>query len=105
MIKISLLFLPILIPFIASIIIKALGGNKKLRELTIIVAPFVTLLSVIKLYSLDYGVKLVLFEIMPNLEIAFSIEPLGLLFATIISVLWIIASLYSIGYMNAHKEP
>ena len=105
MIKISLLFLPILIPFIASIIIKALGGNKKLRELTIIVAPFVTLLSVIKLYSLDYGVKLALFEIMPNLEIAFSIEPLGLLFATIISVLWIIASLYSIGYMNAHKEP
>lgn len=105
MIEISFLFLPILIPLIASIVIKLLGKNKKLQELIIFIAPFITLLSVIKLYSFDYGAKLVLFEIMPNLEIAFSIEPLGLLFATIISILWIIASIYSIGYMNAHKEP
>ena len=45
-----------------------------------------------------------LFEVIPNLMIAFDIEPLGMLFATIASGLWIINSLYSIGYMRGTQE-
>ncbi len=41
---------------------------------------------------------------LPGLPIAFLVEPLGLLFALIASFLWIINSLYSIGYMRAHHE-
>lgn len=45
-----------------------------------------------------------LFQVLPGLAIAFSVEPLGLLFALVASGLWIVNSLYSIGYMRANGE-
>ena len=45
-----------------------------------------------------------LFEIFPGLEIAFRLEPLGLLFALVASGLWIVTTCYSIGYMRANDE-
>ena len=41
---------------------------------------------------------------LPGLSIAFEIEPLGMLFALIASGLWIITTLYAIGYMRGHHE-
>lgn len=43
-------------------------------------------------------------EIVPELQIAFGLEPLGLLFALVASGLWVVTSIYSIGYMRAHHE-
>lgn len=43
-------------------------------------------------------------ELMPGVEIAFRVEPLGMLFAALASGLWIINSVYSIGYMRGNKE-
>lgn len=43
-------------------------------------------------------------QVMPGLSIAFSVEPLGMLFAALASGLWLINSLYSIGYMRGNKE-
>ncbi len=43
-------------------------------------------------------------EIMPGIDIAFRVEPLGMLFAALASGLWIVNSLYSIGYMRANRE-
>ena len=43
-------------------------------------------------------------ELVPGIEIAFRVEPLGMLFAALASGLWIINSLYSIGYMRGNKE-
>lgn len=43
-------------------------------------------------------------QIMPGLVIAFKVEPLGMLFAALASGLWIINSIYSIGYMRGNKE-
>lgn len=45
-----------------------------------------------------------LFDIVPGLEITFNIEPLGMMFACLASGLWIINSIYSIGYMRGNKE-
>jgi multicomponent Na+:H+ antiporter subunit D len=39
------------------------------------------------------------------LELSLQVEPLGLLFALVASSLWIVNSIYSIGYMRAHDEP
>ncbi|MEO0327099.1 MAG: monovalent cation/H+ antiporter subunit D family protein [Pseudomonadota bacterium] len=47
---------------------------------------------------------LTLFSIMPGLDIAFAVEPLGLLFAMIASGLWCVTHLYAIGYMRGNKE-
>ncbi len=43
-------------------------------------------------------------EVLPGLDLAFSVEPLGMLFALIASGLWIVNSLYSIGYMRGNNE-
>jgi multicomponent Na+:H+ antiporter subunit D len=43
-------------------------------------------------------------ELLPGVEIAFRVEPLGMLFAALASGLWIVNSLYSIGYMRGNKE-
>ena len=46
----------------------------------------------------------VLADVLPGIAIAFSVEPLGMLFAALASGLWIINSLYSIGYMRGNNE-
>ena len=46
-----------------------------------------------------------LLEIVPGLVLAFAVEPLGMLFALVAGSLWIVNSIYSIGYMRANDEP
>ena len=46
----------------------------------------------------------VLFRILPGIELAFRVDAFGLLFALGASLLWILTSFYSIGYMRSLKE-
>ena len=48
--------------------------------------------------------QLVLFRILPGIEFAFRVDAFGLLFAGGASLLWILTSFYSIGYMRSLKE-
>ncbi len=48
--------------------------------------------------------RLDLLEVLPGLDLAFEVEPLGMLFALVASGLWIVTTLYSIGYMRGHHE-
>jgi multicomponent Na+:H+ antiporter subunit D len=43
-------------------------------------------------------------EMLPGFEISFTVEPLGMLFALVASGLWILTTIYSIGYMRGHHE-
>ena len=43
-------------------------------------------------------------EMLPGLEIAFVVEPLGMLFALVSRSLWIVTTVYSIGYMRYQKD-
>jgi multicomponent Na+:H+ antiporter subunit D len=43
-------------------------------------------------------------QLMPGLQLSFSIEPLGMIFALVASFLWIITTVYAIGYMRSHHE-
>lgn len=45
-----------------------------------------------------------MFTAMSGAPIAFRAEPLGAMFAVLASGLWLVNSLYSIGYMRGHKE-
>ena len=47
---------------------------------------------------------LVLFRILPGIELAFSVDSFGLLFAAGASLLWIATTFYSIGYMRSLDE-
>jgi multicomponent Na+:H+ antiporter subunit D len=44
-------------------------------------------------------------EVLPGMRLAFAVEPLGMLFALIAGSLWLVNSIYSIGYMRANNEP
>jgi len=43
-------------------------------------------------------------EILPGIHIAFQVEPLGMMFAALASGLWLVNSIYSIGYMRGNRE-
>ncbi|MGH8129603.1 MAG: proton-conducting transporter membrane subunit, partial [Steroidobacteraceae bacterium] len=45
-----------------------------------------------------------LFEFLPGTGFAFHAEPLGVGFALVVSFLWFVTVLYSIGYMRVHGE-
>jgi multicomponent Na+:H+ antiporter subunit D len=45
-----------------------------------------------------------LLEVVPGVTLGFEVEPLGLLFALVASLLWPVTSLYAIGYMRGHHE-
>lgn len=94
-------------PIVGAVLIALSGHWPNLRE-TITMMTAATLFALVaSLYPLVMNggrPSVVIGEMLPGLSIAFSVEPLGLLFAMIASFLWIINSLYSIGYMRANKE-
>lgn len=49
--------------------------------------------------------ELFLLQMFPGIALGFRVEPLGMLFALVASGLWIVNSVYSIGYMRGNSEP
>jgi multicomponent Na+:H+ antiporter subunit D len=51
------------------------------------------------------GLRFELLAWFPGLTLAFALEPVGLLFATVAAVLWPVTTLYSIGYLRGNGQP
>ena len=99
--------LTILIPLLGAGVIGMLSRWPNLRETASVVSAGLLLIVVLSLLdSVEAGerVGLVVFETFPNAPIALEAEPLGMLFALLASFLWIVTTLYSIGYMRSHQE-
>ena len=83
------------------------GRWPNLREavtLTTAVALFVCVTQLLGPVLDGARPAVMLLEPLPGLPVAFSVEPLGMLFALIASGLWIVNSIYSIGYMRGNRE-
>ena len=94
-------------PLIGAVLIAFSGRWPNLRETITLVTATILFVLVASLYpEIMAGGRpsLVIGEMLPGFSIAFKVEPLGLIFACIASFLWIINSLYSIGYMRANNE-
>ncbi len=103
----SLLQLSILLPVLATVGIVATGRSPNLREAVTIGTSLVVFYFVVELYhGLKQGevISVHWWQLMPGLQLSFSIEPLGMLFALVASFLWIITTVYAIGYMRSHHE-
>jgi len=99
------LILAIVIPLIGAGLIAAASKQPNLREAVTLGTS--VLLFLLVLYILDQSngqVVAVLATPLPGLALSLSTEPLGLLFATVASGLWIVTSIYSIGYMRGNNE-
>jgi multicomponent Na+:H+ antiporter subunit D len=104
----TLLQIALLTPFVGALVLPLFQGAPNWRETVTLVSAAVLFLSVGGLMtSVLAGTPpaLHLIDVAPGLAIAFEIEPLGMLFALVASALWIVNSVYSIGYMRANDEP
>lgn len=104
----TLVVLAALVPFVGALFIPFFGGWPNLRETVTMVTAAALCLIVVSLLEPVLGgarpeVKVI--QVAQGLELAFKVEPLGMLFALIASTLWVVNSIYSIGYMRGNKEP
>ena len=103
----TLLLLSLVIPWVGAVLIAMSDGKPNQRELVTLVTSGLLFLCVAALTPAVLAggrPELKVLDVMPGLPLAFSVEPLGMLFALIASLLWIVNSIYSIGYMRANKE-
>jgi len=100
--------LAVLAPALGALFIAFTGERRpNLRELWSFVAglTMLTLIASMVPEVLSGGApEIVLFRLLPGIELAFRADAFGLLFAIGASVLWLLTSAYSIGYMRTLKE-
>ena len=97
----------VLVPLIGAPFIVLLDKRPNFREAATLVTGGILFLFVLSLvpHVLDgERPSFELIKIIPGISVAFEVEPLGMLFALIASGLWIVTSIYSIGYMRGHHE-
>ncbi len=95
------------IPSIATVTNLIFKNNPNLRDMLTLYAAGATFLTVLTiLWEVGNSTTEVfaLFEIIPGIDIAFNVEPLGLLFAIVASGLWIVTHIYGMGYMRGNNE-
>ena len=68
------------------------------------VATFLVVLNILATVGNTTTDAFILIELMPGLELAFNVEPLGMMFAILASGLWIVTHVYGIGYMRGNNE-
>ena len=102
------LLLSLIIPLVGMIGIALASKAPNVREGVTLVTAVLLCLNVFSilphvLNGLTPAVTLL--EVMPGITLALKVEPLGMTFAMVASSLWIINSVYSIGYMRGNNEP
>ena len=103
----QLLFVILAIPFVAAVLIVMSGSRPNQREGVTLVAAgtlFFCVASLLPGILAGENPTLILAEPISGLALKLVVEPLGMTFALLASLLWIINSLYSIGYMRANQE-
>ena len=96
-----------LIPFAAVFTNLIFRDRPNLRDGLTLSAAVLTFLCVLVVLANEGNgttATYTLMQVMPGLDLAFHVEPLGLMFALIASGLWIVTHLYGIGYMRGNNE-
>ncbi len=99
--------LAVFLPLLGAVGIVLLDKHPNLRETVTLVtaaALFLVVYSLVPAVYSGHEPAAHLIELVPGLSLALRVEPLGLLFALIASGLWIVTSVYSIGYMRGNDE-
>ena len=103
----NLMLVVLILPVIAAVLIRLTDHNPNLREAVTLVTSVLLFILLIPLANeVMQGGRptITLAEPFPGLTLKLTLEPLGMLFALIAGFLWIITSIYAIGYMRGHHE-
>tara|TARA_R110002073_G_scaffold73512_3_gene179903 strand:- start:8262 stop:9725 length:1464 start_codon:yes stop_codon:yes gene_type:complete len=97
--------LALAIPVFGGVLISLLGRFPNIREAVTLIASVLLACNVAYLVSVTGArPELSILDLGAGLTLRFKLEPLGALFAAVASGLWIVNSLYSIGYMRGNGE-
>ncbi len=98
--------LTILFPFVGALLVLVTRKNQCVRNDTLLVTGLINLALLVSIFvnRSDYTATQVLFETLPGLQIAFHVEPLGLIFALTAGTLWPITSAYASAYLIAGDD-
>ena len=99
--------LAVAVSLLGSLFIVICGRKPNLREscsIAIALIKFGIIISMLPVILSGKRIVYNLVEILPGVSIAFRVDSLGLLFAIVASSLWIVTTIYSIGYMRPLKE-
>lgn len=95
-----LTFIAVLVPLIAGLsILKLNFKERKTREKYFVIMSFITLVLVILSNILFYNEKFVIAKFPFNIEFAFRVDAISVLFSTMFVVIWFLVGIYSLDYM------
>lgn len=103
----TLLLACLFIPLLGLPLILLASRHPNLRETFSLVTAVLLFSCSLSLYSSlqdNNIIDVTLWTVLPGLELRFKLEALGLIFALLASFLWIVTTIYAIGYMRAHDE-
>lgn len=103
----SKILITMLIPMITGLLVMFSGKKPNLRDSWSTLGAILTFASVLSFLPTIQGgqqLKYTLFELYPGISITLNLDPLGVIFALVASFLWILASLYCVGYMRGLDE-
>ena len=103
----SVVGLAVALPVVGAMLVLLLGRWPNVREAASLATAgtlFALVLTLVDPVKSGLRPGFVLVDVMPGLPLGFRVEPLGLVFALVASFLWIVTTLYSIGYMRGHHE-
>ena len=95
------------LPLAGAALVAVLGRWPNLREAASLATAgwlFLEVLALLPAVEAGERPAAVLTAVIPEVPIAFEVEPLGMTFALVASFLWIVTTIYSIGYMRGHGE-
>jgi multicomponent Na+:H+ antiporter subunit D len=102
----ALIAAALIIPTATAALIPLFHARPNLREGVTVLGScllFAAVLALLPTVLQGDVAALHVIDVAPGLAVAFNVEPLGMLFALVASGLWIVNSIYSIGYMRAEK--
>ena len=103
----NMILLAMGLPLVAAFCVALAGNSPNLREtcsITVAVLTFGVNCMLAQTVFAGERPTVLLGEMVPGFSISFTVEPLGMLFALIASGLWILTTIYAIGYMRGHHE-
>lgn len=102
-----LLYASFLLPLTGGLLLLTQKDAENTRDVISIITATVLFLIILSFYPTvlaGNNPSITLAEPIKGLGIVFTVEPLGLLFATVASGLWILTTIYAVGYMRGANE-
>ncbi len=103
----NLIWIALALPLLGVGLVFLLGKAPNARDAASLVIGLLTLLVVWRLSNFVFAGERPswdLGDLLPGFSLTFQVEPLGMMFALVAASLWILTTVYAVGYMRGHHE-